>query len=534
MHVYFWTSTLTGLILLIPSVLSQAALWQRKEYRLDRMRAYLFSPEGSLFYKPWLFFAYLFIGFGWIFSFNDGNSAADASGWISLLFFIWYRISRMAYRGISRPHWTLKGITLTATIIVAVLLYLQVTFIPDYLPALQMATLFLFLPFLSALSAALVNIPFAIKKQQIIEQASAWRKQQKDMTVLGITGSFGKTSTKHFLLHMLEETSYRVAATKKHRNSYIGVAEDMLLHKKHPPHFYIAEMGAYRKGEIAEIATMVQPKVGIITAIGKQHMDLFGTQENILAAKWELAQALPADGTLVVNDDDALLQKAVVDFKGHIIRYSITHQTDVWADTIVVEPTSLFFRLHMAEASYSIRVPLASTGLLSSLLAAVAGACVLGVPYTHIVEQLKTIRSFPRTMEIKSNSHFTYVIDDSYSGGLEASLNAIEHITRFSGTDKRIVFVPVIELGSAGVSAHQQIGDALATSGARIYIYGNEYREVLSQSFIGQKDKVKWYTNPVKLIEDVSSNVTPQTVLLLEGRVPILLRRTLYSHSPLV
>lgn len=529
MPVYLLVTTIFGSALLLPALLSQVALWQRKEYRLDRMRAFALSPEGSIYYHPPLLVAYALVGIGWIFFFLELELPAELCGWGALICLGFYHIRRIITRGLYRPKFTAKAVAVLVVIMLEAIWYAFATFIPTVLFALQWATFHFFLVFMCLLAVAIVNLPFGLKKSQIIRKATLLRAKYKDLEVMGITGSFGKTSTKYFLHHILGGHSLNVITTKHNHNSYIGVAQDMLTQLKPKTNTYIVEMAAYKRGEIAEIARMVKPSLGIITAIGNQHLELFGSKANILSAKWELAQALPKTGTLIINDDDNFLPSAAKDFKGSVLRYSVQHKADVYANHIMVEPTNLFFRLHVGQDNHTVRVPLLSTGLLGSALAAVAGATALQVPFSHILERLETIRPVARTMELKYGLKTCTVIDDSYSGGESAALNAIAHLARFPQSDKRIVFVPIIELGHDGYFAHEKIGRALAQSGANIFVYGQEYREVLERCFVKQANAIRWYTNPVRLVEHVTSGLSAESVLLLEGRVPALLRRVLYS-----
>ena len=128
--------------------------------------------------------------------------------------------------------------------------------------------------------------------------------QYPDLTVIGITGSYGKSSVKEFLGHFLE-TEFSVIKTPRNTNTEIGVAQFVLASNFADKDVFIVEMGAYRPGEIKLICDMVRPSIGVLTVIAEQHLSLFGSIKNIQSAKYELLRSLPTNGFAVTNADNA-------------------------------------------------------------------------------------------------------------------------------------------------------------------------------------------------------------------------------------
>ncbi|MDE7125388.1 MAG: hypothetical protein K2O12_02775 [Muribaculaceae bacterium] len=132
-----------------------------------------------------------------------------------------------------------------------------------------------------------------------------------DLKIIGITGSYGKTSTKHFLERIVSE-QYSVTMTPGSFNTTLGVVRTIRENLKPYDEVFIVEMGAKNRGDIKEICDLVHPQIGIITAVGEQHLESFKTIENVQATKFELADALPSDGLAIVNNDFPYIAGRVV------------------------------------------------------------------------------------------------------------------------------------------------------------------------------------------------------------------------------
>jgi UDP-N-acetylmuramoyl-tripeptide--D-alanyl-D-alanine ligase len=484
---------IAGVATLLVSVLAQVELWQRKEYRLDRMLSHWRSPQGSLANYPIVSLALLLVGWGWFAFLSAHTTFADFAGLIALLAFAAYHGDIIYRRGLRRPEFTVKALGIIALTLAALVVYFYYAFALDIIIALQLATLIFLLPALITVAVLLINIPFAFRKQQIINRAKVLRRSLPNLTVVGITGSYGKTSTKHFLEQILRAAGKKVAATHDHHNTPIGVAQDMLAQLNPDLEIYIAELGAYRRGEIKQLAELTQPRIGIITAIGNQHLDLFGSLENILKTKWELIEALPQGGTAILNADDQQLMKMAPPAGISVTKYSLDQK-----DTLPPLPTI-------------------SDILIGNVLAACAAAEALGVPAETVRAALPAVRTFSRTMELKSGKNGAQVIDDSYSANETGVIKAIEYLKSFPQTDKRIVLLPLIELGSEASAVHARIGEAIRASGVKLFVAGKVYEKELGPGV--------YENDPKQLATLVSHGLSENSVVLLENRIPDVIRR---------
>ncbi len=520
--------TVAGAALLIPALLSQVALWQRKEYRFDRMWAHISTPAADLHRQYYLFGSMAALTIGWItYIISPQAPLTEILAWAALAGFIGHHVARIRMIGVVRPRTTLKSIVLMAGSVALVLACFIWLFSAQEVPTLQVATFNFLLPAFVAIVIPAINLIFYFPKRQVSARATAYRKKFPNLAVVGITGSYGKTSTKHFLYQLLTGTDKNVAATKEHCNSYNCVAQDMLDQVTKDTDIYIAEMGAYRRGEIRQVADIAQPTVGVLTIIGTQHLHLFGSQENILEAKWELAESLPKNGVLIINNDDPLLVERAKSFTRTVMSFSTKGPADIFLEVKAIHDTSIAVVVHMGGQSAPATIPLASPALLSSVAAAVAAAHALQVPLEAIVATLPALKPFAKTMEVTTGLHGATVIDDSYSAGEVPVKNAIEHLSRFSSPDKRIVLVPVIELGNDGPAVHRAIGELIKASGARTYIFGETYKKELKEG--AGRANIQWYTDPAKFVHDTTQGLSSASVVLLEGRIPAIAREHIIS-----
>lgn len=504
-------SVLLGGPSLALAILSQVELWQRKEYRWDRMRSYLRGPEGRAYLRSWLASAALLTDAGWLAYLWRQETWARWFGLVAIACFAMYFVERARRRGIFRPVLTGKaGLVLAGVGLVSLICLQRIVAAQEQL-ALQLATFIMLLPVVTAGAVGVVNLAATARKRQIITEAAALRQKAKNLSVIGITGSYGKTSTKHFLQQLLPGS----VATPEHVNSEIGVAQDM-MRKGEKKDVYVAEMGAYRPGEIAALARLTKPKIGVITAIGNQHLDLFGSPERILQAKWELIEGLGPEGVAVLNADDRLLVKKAKDFEGKIIWFG--GDGEVRASNIQVDPHQIVCTLHIGSEGQTVTMPLASRGLLASVLTAAAAARAAGVPTAEIFARVQSLKPLARTMEIRQGRAGAIIIDDSYSANETGVHNAIEHIKLFPHQDKRIVMVPLIELSGEAVAVHQRLGKALADSRARVFVYGQAFEEELRQPV---------WSDARQLARAVSKDLGKESVVLLEGRIPEIVRQSL-------
>ena len=182
----------------------------------------------------------------------------------------------------------------------------------------------------------------------------------------------------------------------------------------------------------------------------------------------------------------------------------------------------------IGQEKHDVLLPVISRGQIIPALAAAAAAHALKVDTATIIQRLASLPRTERTMELRKGKRGETVIDDSYSASEASVTNAIEYLKEINAKDARLVLVPIIELGAESSAVHERIGKLLASLPARVYMYGDAYKEDIMRGLGGSGIlNVTWYTDTEDLERDVQKDITPETVLLLEGRIPNIVRSAL-------
>jgi UDP-N-acetylmuramoyl-tripeptide--D-alanyl-D-alanine ligase len=285
--------------------------------------------------------------------------------------------------------------------------------------------------------------------------------------VVGITGSYGKTSTKEILAHILSAQK-NVLATPKSYNTLLGVSKviNTSLQPKHE--IFIVEMGAYRPGEIADICGLVRPQLGTITAVGPQHLERFGTVENIAKAKFELIEALPETGTAFFNADDAYTDMLMKKAGGRkVIRVGIdeVQKSDLAAEEIRTSSKGLTFTIVDRRSGERMPCSIRLLGRhnVANILIASAIAKELGMSLRTIAERVNCLAPIQHRLQLLERANGVNVIDDAYNSNPVGARNALEALGSFEEGRKILVTPGMVELGPIEPEANYELGQAAAS-----------------------------------------------------------------------
>lgn len=514
------------------SLLRQVSLWQVKEYRLDRLRAQVKTPSvlrGLVHPAATAKWGFLLLLVA------DPALAAGAPtrSALTLVYALeaFILVRELFQRSFRRPRPTPKALGIAA--LTALLLTLL---LGSALPSTVDATVILLaldraLPLLVAVSVLLFAPATFLQRSAAIRRATTRIAHHRTLTAIGVTGSFGKSSTKEFLATMLRHR-FRVLKTPANVNTEIGIARVVLnsLEKTHD--VFVCEMGAYRRGEIARSCAMVRPKIGILTAISDQHLSLFGSREAIAQAKGELLRSLPEAGTAIINGDDPACERIAGEQLAvrRILRYGHRSGADVRSDGISVLPRSLRLTIGMGPETAEFEVPLLGRHHVGSLLASAAAASAMGMTLPEIAEAASAIAPLPRTMEPLRGDKGTFVVDDTYSANPDGAIAAIEFLRHAEAATNVVVFAGMIELGRDAPGAHRRVGEALAAARADLALltttdYADDVMLGSAKINAAFAQHIVVETNPARALARLRPLFGADTVVLLEGRIPEKLRQ---------
>ena len=291
-----------------------------------------------------------------------------------------------------------------------------------------------------------------------------------NLKVIGITGSYGKTSSKNILADILN-IKYVTLPTPKNLNTPYGLIITINNHLDKFNDILIAEMGAYKRGEIKQLCDLVKPKYGILTRIGTAHLESFGSEENIQKTKFELIESLPRDGVGVLNKDDSKQVSYKIKNNCKILWIGIEHSdVDVHASNIKCSSSGTSFDVTFKgdKTKYNFETRLLGEHNVYNILAALALGREFGIEIPKLMQAVKTVRPIEHRLELKRLGTF-FQIDDAYNSNPTGALSAIKVLSMMPGC--RVIVTPgMVELGEKEEELNEKFGEQIAEFSKADYV----------------------------------------------------------------
>lgn len=275
------------------------------------------------------------------------------------------------------------------------------------------------------------------------------------LTVVGVTGSYGKTSVKHFL-HRLLSAKYTTLMTPGNFNTTLGVVRTIRQELRPTHEIFVCEMGARNPGDIREICELVAPKHGVVTAIGPQHLESFKSLENVIKTKFELVDALPPDGIAFLNYDSEDIRHREV--QGQKTTYALEPgPADYVARDVAVSSHGSSFTVRLADgADVAFETRLIGAHNVLNVTAAIAVADRLGVPADDLRVAVRRLESVPHRLQLINRGDLT-IIDDAYNSNASGARAALQALAMFDGC-KILVTPGMVELGAMEDRLNREFG----------------------------------------------------------------------------
>lgn len=401
-----------------------------------------------------------------------GTRAAD---WILLLFslLMLFRVSAaLRYRRgcVKKLVFTarIKRMVAAEALWLAVLLLLGVR----YAFCFWIAVIFCFLAPLLALCGWALTLPIEkMLAAYYIADAKKRLRANPGLTVIGITGSYGKTGTKYILGRILNE-KYNTLMTPESYNTPMGVVRTVREQLTPGTQIFIAEMGAKKKGDIAEICRIANPSIGLITSVGPQHLDTFGSIETIANTKLELADHVRAkNGKVYINADNEYL-KPRQGTDGYVAFG--TGNTDCRLLEYSYSKDGLKLTLQKGEERFSLASRLLGAHNALNITGAVSLALDLGVQIKDIQYAVSTLKPVPHRLEMKSFLNQSLLIDDAYNSNPVGCLEAVRVLGSMGDMQKIIVTPGLVELGKQEYEYNYELGRQAARYCDKIILVGEQ------------------------------------------------------------
>jgi UDP-N-acetylmuramoyl-tripeptide--D-alanyl-D-alanine ligase len=371
--------------------------------------------------------------------------------------------------------------------------------------------------------------PNELKKQQAFLQEAKDILAEYQPYTIGITGSYGKTSTKAILgsiLEAIEPTFWTPGSI----NTEMGITRQIRENLKPQQELAIIEMGAYQIGSIAKLCRLTPPHAGLVTAVGVMHLERFGGADNIYVAKCELAQAVPQNGILVCNGDNPGARKMATEYKKDTtLIYGLEPELghlDCWMSDIQASPEGTSFTIHWQNKEYPGFTKLLGVPMLSNLVGAFTMACALGKDPDYVIAAIYNIEPANNRLNLRKNGD-GFILDDSYNSNPIGFASALEVLDVFDGGRKILMTPGMIELGDVQTEENRQVALKAAGICDLVLVIGDTNKEALKAGLKEgglTDDRLMEFPNRDAALAYLTSpeHRKPQDTILIENDLPDL------------
>jgi len=494
-------------------------IWQVKEYRWDRMRAFFRTHQGRRFWggplvvlkwglTGWLMFAWITGRSGWV--------SLGLAGFYSLI-----TVEELRYwlrQGLTTPP--LPRFSLRVSFIWLGWLGLVVGVGLSRTGPLILVVLDRLLGVYLALLMGVTALPAALRQVVVTRLARRKVAALPRLKVIGITGSYGKTTTRSFITQLLKP-DYQVVQTPDNQNTAIGNARLILSQVTDRTDYLVLEAGAYRPGEIRQVMRLVgdKLKIAIITGLNSQHLELFGGFDRLADAKYEIIKALPGDGVAVFNANSQPLRKLINKARSQgyrVLVYGLDKASDVQAKRLRLTCRSIEFDLVIDRSVVRVKAPLIGRQYVDNLLAAALVAHLMGLPLPVIQQRLAGLQAPPTALRLVRAGRVS-LVDDTYSANPTGVKAALEYLKLYR-RPKIMILTPLIELGDQADKVHRQLGRLAGSICDGVVLTNRNYLAAFKLGFKLGSGRLLVSHDPLVIKDWINSHWPGSKVVLFEGR----------------
>ena len=314
-----------------------------------------------------------------------------------------------------------------------------------------------------------------------LQQIAAYKRDNINIPVIGITGSVGKTSTKDMISSVLS-TKYKVCKTKGNLNNHLGVPLTILSLKDEE--VLVVEMGMNHLGEISVLSKIARPDISVITNVGTAHIGNLGSRENILKAKLEILDGMN-NGKLIINNDNDMLHNWYLNNKDNVITVGINNDSDIMATDIKYDEYTNF-----KYKDNEITVKVGGEAFIYNSLIGIAVGSLLNIDIEDIKKGIFNLELTKMRLEIVKSKHEFTIINDCYNANYDSMKSSITYLSKMTGNKKIAVLGDMLELGSYEKELHEKVGEEVYKNSIDILItVGERAKYIASKAkFLGMQD----------------------------------------------
>ncbi|MFN2298336.1 MAG: UDP-N-acetylmuramoyl-tripeptide--D-alanyl-D-alanine ligase [Anaerolineales bacterium] len=346
--------------------------------------------------------------------------------------------------------------------------------------------------------------------------ATAWRERLTDLRVIGITGSVGKSTTKELAANVLA-VRYPTLANESNLNNEIGLPLTLLkateAHRR-----AVLEMGLYVQGDIAFLCKIAKPQVGVLTMVSPVHMERAGSLEAIVDGKAELVEALPADGTAILNYDDERVRSMAGRTKAKVFTYGLTPEADLWSDNVEGKGLEgVSFDMHYAGETLHVNLPLLGQHSVHTAMRASAVGLAEGLNWQEILGGLLTPSTQLRLVVVNGPGD-SLLIDDTYNASPDSTIAALNLLAELDGR-KVAVLGDMLELGDFEETGHRMVGARAADVADLLLAVGERARWIADEAHAQglSSAKIALFADAAKAGDFLKKSIGAGDVVLVKG-----------------
>ena len=443
--------------------------------------------------------------------------------YITLFYFVYEGLKREQVKIPLKVTSRVKRLSVTIFILYLIPLILANAF--DFGIFMFIYSVMIFINYFIVYISNIINIPiekyvFHYYKSKAVKKL----KLMNNMEVIGITGSYGKTSSKNILKDILS-VKFNALATPHNYNTQYGLILTINNYLDKFNDVFIAEMGAFKRGRIKLLCDLVKPKYGIITTIGKAHLDTFGSVSNIQKGKFELIESLPSDGVAILNKDDELQCSYELKNDCQVIWIGIDNKkADIYASDIKMNRDGMNFLVHFKNKKKPVKFHTKLLGKpnIYNILAGIAFGNYLKMTDKELQLGVEKIKPIEHRLELKKLPNYT-IIDDAYNSNPVGANMALDVLNLMDGI-KVVVTPGMIELGEEQDTLNKEFGEHIGKVADLVILVGEKqtkpiYNGLIESGYNPKKIKViNNVKDAFKIIDD--KNFEKEAYILLENDLP--------------
>lgn len=301
-----------------------------------------------------------------------------------------------------------------------------------------------------------------------IQEIAKYKRSLYDIPVVAVTGSVGKTSTKDIIASVLSQ-KYNVLKTEGNFNNHIGLPMTLLKLKDHTA--VVVEMGMNHFNEISVLTNIAKPTVAVITNIGTSHIGNLGSRENILKAKLEILEGLPKNGTVIINNDNDLLNNWAQTVDNYnVVTYGIVNKSKLISKEIKERNDGTEYKVNINEKEYEVKVPVGGKHFIYNSLCAIAVGKTLNIEPEKIIQGISSFKLTAKRMDFRKVKNGAIVLADYYNASYDSVKSALEVVKNYKTNRRIAVLGDMLELGDFAKKLHEEVGNEVFKNNIDILI----------------------------------------------------------------